>query len=103
MAVIRFLIFLFWSAVFVVLLLFAIKNTELVTVRFYFERAWEAPLVFVVLAAFAFGAAFGVIACTLPLLRQRRAILGLRRELKSRAPEPAATTAPTVADVPPLQ
>jgi putative membrane protein len=101
-AVIRFLVYLFWAAVFVILLLFAIKNAELVTVRFYFDRSWETPLVFVVLAAFAAGAVFGVIACIPSLARQRREKSALRRELKSRPPE-AAPSVPTVVDVPPLQ
>ena len=53
MALIRFLIMLVWALVFIVLLLFAAKNVETVTLRFYFDRAWEAPLIVVVLAAFA--------------------------------------------------
>jgi putative membrane protein len=102
MAVIRFVSYLFWAAVFVVLLLFAIKNAGLVTVRFYFDRSWETPLVFIVLASFAIGAVFGVIACVPSLLRQRREIANLRKELKVRAAEPAPPVAPTVPDVPSL-
>jgi len=45
--------FLTWAirlALFVVLLAFAAKNTESVTLRFYFDLAWQAPLVALLLA-----------------------------------------------------
>ena len=84
MALIRFLIMLVWALVFIVLLLFAAKNVETVTLRFYFDRAWEAPLIVVVLAAFAAGTLFGLIACLPSQVRQRRNIMGLKRELRIR-------------------
>jgi uncharacterized integral membrane protein len=105
MAVLRFLAFLGWFAVFAVLLVFAIKNTGPVTLHFYFDRTWEAPLVFVVLASFAAGAVFGVIACVGPLARQRREVAALRRESGLRRPDPPGDAAPrptTVPDVPSL-
>ena len=40
-------------ALFVVLLAFAVRNTEPVTLRFYFDLAWQAPLVALLLAFFA--------------------------------------------------
>ena len=103
MALIRFLIMLVWALVFIVLLLFAAKNVETVTLRFYFDRAWEAPLIVVVLAAFAAGTLFGLIACLPSQVRQRRNIMGLKRELRIRdkaaampTPDaPPATTAVT--------
>jgi uncharacterized integral membrane protein len=103
MAFVRLLTSLLWAAVFVVLLLFAIKNAEPVTLQFYFDRAWQAPLVFVVLASFAAGAVFGVVACVPPLVRLRREVAGLRKELSLRAttsPEPRAPAPATVPDVP---
>ncbi len=57
MAFVRLLTSFLWVAVFVVALLFAIKNTDPVTLQFYFDQSWQAPLVFVVLASFAVGAA----------------------------------------------
>jgi len=104
MAVIRFLVFSFWVVVFLVLLLFAIKNSEPVAVQFYFDQSWEAPLVFVVLGSFAVGAVFGVIACIPPLLRQRREIVVLRKEARLRSAEapPVALAQPTAADAPSL-
>jgi putative membrane protein len=40
---------------------FAIKNTDPVSVRFFLDTAWQAPLIIVVLAFFAGGAALGAI------------------------------------------
>jgi lipopolysaccharide assembly protein A len=94
-----------WIAVFAVALLFAIKNAEPVAVHFYFDRSWQAPLVFVVLASFAAGAVCGVIACLPPLVRSRRSLAGLQKELGLRAAEaaprePARTLAPDVPSQP---
>ena len=103
MAFVRVLTTLLWAAVFVVLLLFALKNTEPVTLHFYFDRSWQAPLVFVVLASFAAGAIFGLLACIAPIVRLRRELGGLRRELALRPgtpDEPRAPAPPTVPDVP---
>ena len=105
MAVLRILSLLGWLAVFAVLLLFAIKNTEPATLHFYFDRTWQAPLVFIVAASFAVGAMFGVIACLAPLARQRREIARLEKELRLREPPPPAGEPPrpaTVPDVPSL-
>jgi len=105
MAFVRLLTALMWAAVFVVALLFAIKNTDPVTLQFYFEQSWQAPLVFVVLASFAVGAAFGVLACVPPMVRQHRTLAGLQKELRLRAaeaapPEPARALAPDVPSQP---
>jgi uncharacterized integral membrane protein len=106
MAFVRLLTSFLWVAVFVVALLFAIKNTDPVTLQFYFDQSWQAPLVFVVLASFAVGAACGVIACLPPIVRQRRSIAGLQKELRlarttEAAPrEPARTLAPDVPSQP---
>ncbi len=66
-------------ALFVVLLAFAVKNTEPVALRFYFDLVWQAPLVALLAAFFAAGAAAGLAAALGTLLRQRREILRLRR------------------------
>jgi uncharacterized integral membrane protein len=65
---------------FIVLLAFAVKNTDLVTLRFYFDLAWEGPLVIVLFGVLAIGAVLGLAATTGTLLRQRREIARLRRE-----------------------
>jgi len=69
---------------FVLLFGFALKNSDPVTVRFYLGGHWEASLALVVLVFFAVGAAAGVIACFAYIYRQRREILQLRKELRTR-------------------
>jgi uncharacterized integral membrane protein len=44
-------------ALLVVLVALAARNTDPVTLRFYFDLAWQAPLAAVLLAFFAAGAA----------------------------------------------
>ena len=70
---------------FILLLAFAASNTEPATLRFWFGFAWQAPLVLLLLAFFAAGALLGVAASLGTLLRQRREILRLRRELRAKA------------------
>ena len=79
-------------ALFVVLLAFAARNTEPVTLRFYFDLAWQAPLVALLLAFFAAGAVLGLIAMSGSYLAQRREIARLQRIESARA-ESAAPVA----------
>jgi putative membrane protein len=69
---------------FLALFLFALKNTDAVTLRLYFDQVWQAPLVLVLLVFFAGGAALGVLATLATVFRQRREISRLRRELSGR-------------------
>ncbi|HEX9397430.1 MAG TPA: lipopolysaccharide assembly protein LapA domain-containing protein [Burkholderiales bacterium] len=65
--------------VFFLLLAFAAKNVEPVTLRFYFDLALQTPLVLALFAFFAAGAVFGMLALLGPLLRQRRRISKLKK------------------------
>ncbi len=60
---------------------FAVKNAEPVTLQYYLGLSWSAPLVLVVLASFALGAAFGILASLGLVVRQRRAANAIRQEL----------------------
>jgi putative membrane protein len=73
-------------AVFLLLVAFAAKNVEPVTLRFYFDLALEAPLVLVLFAFFAAGAVFGMLALLMPLLRQQRQIAVLKKQVSSAEP-----------------
>ncbi len=56
--------YLMWplkAAIFFALLVFALRNQHSVDVRFFFGTLWRAPLVLVVLAAFALGLAVGAL------------------------------------------
>ena len=62
---------------------FALMNTGPVTLRFFLGQTWETPMILVLLLAFAFGAAIGVLACLSRMLGQRREINKLERELNA--------------------
>ena len=69
---------------FLMLLGFAVKNTDGVTVRYFLGLEWQAPLVFVLLMFFAMGMVLGVMASLGVIVGQKRQILGLKRELRGR-------------------
>jgi lipopolysaccharide assembly protein A len=68
----RILVWLFRAAVFFTLFAFALNNQHETSVRWFFGLEWRAPMVFVVLAAFAVGCAFGVVAMVPSWWRHRR-------------------------------
>ena len=49
------------AAIFFTLFAFALNNTQDASVHFFFGTQWRAPMVLVVLAAFAAGMAIGVV------------------------------------------
>jgi uncharacterized integral membrane protein len=73
-------------AIFLFLLAFAARNTDPVTLRFYFDLAWQMPLVALLLAFFVAGALLGVAAAIGVLIRQRREIGRLERDVRARDP-----------------
>ena len=84
--------------VFLLLVAFAAKNAEPVTLRFYFDLALEAPLVVVLFGFFAAGALFGILAPLGALLRQRREIAALRRRVPPPAPGEPGGAGPSTTD-----
>ena len=83
---------------FVLLVAFAAKNVEPVTLRFYFDLAVEAPLILILLGAFAVGVVFGILAVAGHLVRQKRQISVLRRQGAPRS----GTLAPNGEPLPPV-
>ena len=79
---------------FLILFLFALKNHELATLKFYFDLEWKAPLVLLLLIFFAAGIAAGVLACLPRMFRQRRETLALTSQLKLAAAPPKAPAVP---------
>ena len=65
--------------IFSFLVVFAIQNTDIVTLRFIVGYFWEAPLVLVLLAFFAGGAVMGVLSVVGVIFRQGREIARLKR------------------------
>ena len=88
----RFVLWTLKLALFLLVLSFAVKNTDIVAVRYYLGYQWQAPLVLVLLAFFCLGVLVGIASSLTHMLRQRRTIVTLRRELSARsrdAPPPA--------------
>ena len=81
----KFFIWLLRIVLFVVLLGFAVKNSSMVTLHFFFDAAWPLPLVAAMLIFFAAGAVAGLSAALGTFLRQRRELVRLRQELESGA------------------
>ncbi len=57
----KYLMWLLKAAIFFTLFAFALNNQQAATVHFFFGTAWSAPLVLVVLAAFALGVVVGAV------------------------------------------
>jgi uncharacterized integral membrane protein len=69
----KYLMWLLKAAIFFTLFAFALNNQHVATVHFFFGTQWQAPLVLVVLAAFAMGLAVGAMGMVPRWLRQRSA------------------------------
>ena len=57
----KYLLWLLKAAIFFTLFAFALNNQQSATVHFFFGTQWTAPLVLVVLSAFALGLIVGVL------------------------------------------
>lgn len=77
----RFISWLFQMFLFIVLLGFALKNAQPVTVYYFFGYEWQSTLVIVMLLFFSVGAGLGILATLSIWFRQRREIARLTREI----------------------
>ncbi|WP_233237719.1 lipopolysaccharide assembly LapA domain-containing protein [Bordetella sp. LUAb4] len=78
----RYLIWALRLIVFVVVLMFALKNTNPVAVNFYNDFVvQDVPLIVVMLITFVVGALFGLLLTVPASMRRRREAQRLRREL----------------------
>ena len=83
----RYVLWIIKLLLFVLVLTFAVKNTDPVTVRYYLGSQWQAPLVLVMLIVFCVGAVVGIMTALGHVFRQRREIGGLKKELRSKQPQ----------------
>lgn len=96
----RLLVWAFRLFVFFALFAFALNNEQVVAVHGFFGTQWRAPMVIVVLAAFAAGAAVGVLAMVPAWWRHRRA--AARQVAPAPAPSRPADSRPgTLTELPP--
>lgn len=83
------------AAIFFTLFAFALNNQHDATVRFFFGQQWTAPLVLVVLIAFALGMVIGVLGMVPRWWRHRRAAaLARRTHTTAVTPEKPSATPP---------
>ncbi len=75
----RYLALFLKVVLFLLLLGFAVKNSEVVTLHYFLGYEWQSPLALVILASFAVGLLVGLLACTWRLLRNHRELRQLRR------------------------
>jgi len=80
----RYLRWILWILLFVLLFGFALKNTDAVAVRYFLGWEWRPPLSLALFVFFAAGAVLGVLAGTVALYRQRRELVELRGEQRAR-------------------
>lgn len=77
----RYISWLLQMFVFIVLLGFALKNSQPVTLHYFFGYEWQSTLVIALLLFFAVGAGLGILATLGIWFRQRREILRLKSEI----------------------
>jgi len=67
--------------IFIMFFGFALKNTQEVALRFFFNYEMHGPLVLVLLGFFASGAVLGVLAMTPTLFRHRREVSRQKKQI----------------------
>jgi uncharacterized integral membrane protein len=87
----RIFVWLVRAAIFFTLFAFALNNQHEAAIRWFFGQEWRAPMVFIVLAAFALGCAFGVFAMVPSWWRHRRVA---RKHAEVIAPRPEPVVQP---------
>jgi putative membrane protein len=81
----------------VILVWFAVKNAQVVTLHGLPEQSWQAPLVFVLLVTFVAGVVIGLLAWIPTVVRQRRELGRLRKAAAQQAAV-AAIVSPAPSD-----
>jgi putative membrane protein len=89
----RLIVWLVRAAVFFTLFTFAVNNLEEATIHWFFDYQWRSRMVFIVLAAFGVGCAFGVFAMVPSWWRHRRLARTHMQRSTDRAAAPVATPA----------
>jgi putative membrane protein len=96
----RAIVWLVRIAVFFTLFAFALNNQHAASIFWFFGHEWRAPMVFIVLAAFGFGCAFGIFAMVPSWWRHRRTARNRTRRAEDRlrlapaAPSPGGEVVP---------
>lgn len=67
---------------FLVFFLFALKNHEPASLKFYFDLEWKVPLVLLLFVFFVAGASLGLLSLLPRILRQRRELAIVQEQLR---------------------
>jgi lipopolysaccharide assembly protein A len=78
----RYFVWLLRAFLFVLFLGFTVKNDQPVVLRYFFGFEWQVSLVVALLLFFAAGVGIGLLALMGSILRQRKEIARLARELQ---------------------
>lgn len=97
----RTIVWLVRIAVFFTLFAFALNNQHEAQVRWFFGAEWHAPMVFVVLAAFGLGCAFGIFAMVPTWWRHRRTARNRTRRAEDRLRMAGAPAGDVIVQHPP--
>lgn len=92
----KYIAWLLKAALFFTLFAFALNNQNLVAVHFFFGRQWQAPLVLVLMLAFAVGLALGIMFMVPRWWKSRKAA---QMSAQTQA-DPSASTHPNAATGP---
>ncbi len=79
------LVWILRFVVVVILVWFAVKNSQMIDVHGFPEQKWQAPLVFVLLVVFVGGVVIGLLAWIPTVVRQRRELARLRTAVEREA------------------
>jgi uncharacterized integral membrane protein len=93
----RYVLWVVKLALFALALTFAVKNTDPVAVRYFLGHEWRAPLIFVMLIFLCLGALLGLLSALGQILRQRREITSLKRQLQGHTVATVRSAPPDVA------
>jgi len=92
----RYLVWVLRLVIFVAVLMFALKNTQPVSVTFFTDHVLHnVPLIVVMLAVFVVGAFFGLLLTIPATMRRRREAIRLRKELERTQAQLAGPQSPS--------
>ncbi|WP_374672365.1 lipopolysaccharide assembly LapA domain-containing protein [Acidovorax temperans] len=97
----KYLLWLLKAAIFFTLFAFALNNQQDATVHFFFGTQWRAPLVLVVLTAFAAGLVTGVLGMVPRWWKHRNAARAAQQQAQAAQATQAATVVASTTDTTP--